>query len=306
MKVVPARYALFSGCAVEHTGSSARRATNTLARMLGIELWEAPARGCCGARVDRPADETALRDLEAPLIEATSQGLAIACLSPGCRQVIASHLLPTGQGVVAADPDAAPPRVMDSIQLLTREDDPDRLTDALVRSLSPLRVALHSTCHGDHIPSPKPAPQRQNLAGAQGAPKEADGSTERDVTSPPAQALAGLIAVTGAASIEDVSIAGHCAETPLLPAPANRQAEPPPCLAVAARSGIDVLVTPCFLCFGVLNERQRRLSRDDPARSVPVLHLAQLLGMACGAAPVDLELSRITARARHILAPFVS
>ncbi|MGH2391858.1 MAG: heterodisulfide reductase-related iron-sulfur binding cluster, partial [Chloroflexota bacterium] len=295
MKIVPARYALFSGCAVEHTGSSARRATIALARTLGIELWEAPARGCCGARVDRPAGEKALRDLSTPLVEAISQGLAIACLSPGCRQVIASHLLPIGQGKPDADPDAVPPRVMDIIQFLTREDDPDRLPNALVRSLAPLRVALHHTCHGDHIPSPDPAPQRQSLIGTQGAPEGADGAAERADTSPSAQALAGLIAVTGAEPLEDVSVAGRCAETPLLPAPVGRQMEAPPCLAVAARLGIDVLVTPCFLCFGVLNERQRRLSRDDPARAVPVLHLAQLLGMACGAAPVDLELGRITA-----------
>ncbi len=304
MKVVPARYALFSGCAVEHPGSPARRSTIALARVLGIELWEAPARGCCGARVDRPADETTLRDLAAPLIEATSQGLAIACLSPGCRQVIAYHVRPTDQGIPAADPKAAPPRVMDIIQLLTREDDPDRLTNALVRSLSPLRVALHSTCHGDHIPLSDSAPQRSSLVGAPGASKEAGGAAERAATVPPAEALAGLIAVSGAEPLADVSVAGHCAETPLLPAPVGGNAEAPPCLAVAAETGIDVLVTPCFLCFGTLNERQRWLSRDDPARSVPVLHLAQLLGMACGAAPVDLELRRVTARARHILAPF--
>ncbi|MGH2346104.1 MAG: helix-turn-helix domain-containing protein, partial [Chloroflexota bacterium] len=121
----------------------------------------------------------------------------------------------------------------------------------------------------------------------------------------PAQALAAVIAVTDAEPLAEVSGEGRCAKTPLLPAPANRPVQAPGCLAVAARSGIDVSGTPCFLCFGVLNERQRRLSRDDPARSVPVLHLAQLLGMACGAAPVDLELGRITAPARPILAPFV-
>jgi len=304
MKKDPVRYALFSGCAVEHTGASARRATIALARTLGIELWEAPARGCCGARADRPAGEKALRDLEAPLIEATSQELAIACLSPGCRQVIASRLCPITQGKPAAEPGPMSPSVMDLVQLLTREDDPDRLANALVRSLSPLRIALHGTCHGDHIRSFEPTRQRSKLSGNPDPATEADKTAEHPGPAPTAQALAGLIAVTGAEPCEDVSIAGRCAATPLLPAPAGNQAAAPPCLDVAARSGIDLLVTPCFLCFGTLNERQRRLGRDDPARSVPVLHLAQLLGMACGAAPMDLKLPYLTAPARRVLAQF--
>jgi hypothetical protein len=134
MKAVPVRYALFSGCAVGHLDSPARRATIALARMTGIELWEAPPRGCCGARVDRPAGKAVLRDIETPLIEVLSQGLAIACLSPGCRQVITAHQVPTSQALPAADPDPAPaPHIWDLVQLLTREDDPNRLANALVR-----------------------------------------------------------------------------------------------------------------------------------------------------------------------------
>jgi hypothetical protein len=165
-------------------------------------------------------------------------------------------------------------------------------------------VALHNTCHGDHVPTLDAAPRRSTRAGVANLRKEAAGAAERRGTTPSDQALAGLIAVTGAEPLEDVGIEGHCAETPLLPAPTGGIAEAPPCLTVAARSGIDLLVTPCFLCFGTLNERQRRLGRRDPARSVPVLHLAQLLGMACGAAPMDLKLPYLTAPARRVLAPF--
>ncbi len=303
MKVVPAHYALFSGCAVNGGGSPARGAAIALARTLGIELWEAPALGCCGARVDRPADETTLRHLRDPLAEATNQGLAIACLSPGCRQVIASRLLPADQGNPAADPAGRPaPRVVDSVQLLTWAGDPDRLTNALVRSLSPLRVALHGACHGDHIPAPKPGPKKQNLLGDH----VAGGAAEHTAGIPPAHALAGLIAAAGAKPLEEVSLAGRCAKAPLLPRPVGTRADAPACLTLAAQAGVDVVVTPCFLCFGELNERQRRLSRDDPARSVPVLHLTQLLGLACGAAPQRLELRHLTVSARRLLVPFVS
>lgn len=273
---------------------------------MGIELWEAPPRGCCGARVDRPADETALRELLAPLVGITSQGLATVCLSPGCRQVIASRLPTPGETMPAADAGTAQsPRTFDCVQLFAREDLVARLAAAPATSFSPLRVALHSTCHGDHIPLQGPARQPSNLTGTPGAQDGPDGSTEHGTSTSPGQALADLIAMTGAEPLEEVSVAGRCVESPLLPRPANRHPDAPTCLALAAQAGVDVLVTSCFLCFGELNERQRHLDRADPARSVPVLHLAQLLGVASGVAPLRLELGRLAVSARRVLASFV-
>src|SRR6185312_15111621 len=97
--------------------------------------------------------------------------------------------------------------------------------------------------------------QQSKVTGTLAATSEVGKAAEHPGPMPAAQALAGLIAVTGAEPCEDVSIASRCAATPLLPAPAGNQAAAPPCLDVAARSGIDLLVTPCFLCFGTLNER---------------------------------------------------
>jgi heterodisulfide reductase subunit B len=301
-----ARYGLFSGCAVEHAGSPTRHATSALARALGIEFWEAPARGCCGARMDRPTDDAALRHLLAPLVEATNQELAILCLSPGCRQVIASHLPTIGYGTPATDTGTAQsPRTCDLLQLLAQEDVLARLVGSLTTRLAPLRVALHGSCHGDHIPAPALVQQPLNLSSTPGAENKASGPAQPRGSSPPDKGLADLIAMTGAEPLEEVSVAGRCTETPLLPMLANHQADAPACLALAARAGVDAMVTPCFLCFGALNERQRQLNRNDPIRSVPVLHMAQMLGMACGVAPLRLDLGHLAASARRVLAPFV-
>lgn len=278
-----ARYALFSGCASEDAGAPARLAAVTLARMLGIEFWEPSTGGCCGARADRPCSEAALRRLLAPLAETARQGLATVCLSPGCRRVISPHVPAPDH---ADGPNAATAgSPLDYLQLFAQEAVAARLASCLVMPLSPLRVALHGTCHGDHYPAPKPA---------------ASGATPAT----PGQGLADLLAMTGATVGEEVSAAGYCAETPLLPATIPFTGAPP-CLSRAVQDGANLVVTPCFLCFGTLNERQRRLDRQDPVRSVPVLHLAHLLGVACGAAPARLGLGAVAVSTRHLLAPYL-
>jgi len=306
MTTVLGHSVLFSGCAVDRAGASARQATIALARVLGMELWEGPAGGCCGARTDRPASQTALRDLLAPLGEARSQELTITCLSPGCRQVLARHLCPEDRREPAAERGPLhAPWLLDGVQLLAQGVDPGRLAGALATSLSPLRVALHGTCHGDHIPASDPAPPSSHRSGTPGEPDMAGGRTDHDAPATEDRTLADLVAMTGAEPAEEISVAGRCAETPLLPRVAGRQASAPACLGLAARAGVDGVVTPCFLCHGGLNERQRWLDREDPARSLPVPHLAQLFGLACGVAPLHLELGRLTVSARRVLAPFV-
>ena len=116
--------------------------------------------------------------------------------------------------------------------------------------------------------------------------------------------LVDLVGTTGATALLDVSAAGRCGTLHLRPA-RTRPAPDVRCLTLAAEAGADVLVTPCFLCFGDLNHYQRTLDRADPARDIPVLHLSQMLGVACAVAPLRLDLTHTTASARRVLAPFV-
>jgi succinate dehydrogenase / fumarate reductase cytochrome b subunit len=291
---------LFSGCAREPVHTPVRQGTIALAKQLGIELWDAPARGCCGARADRQISQAALDRLLAPLAGEAMQGLSVLCLSPGCQSILAARLHAHAPGAV--DDDTAPPRakMLDWPSLLIQEEVLARLTESLTTALSPLRVALHVTCHGDHRPAllPSPEPSLSSLS------PDSQAVTNPGTASDPTTRLSRLVTITGAAAQVDVSIPGTCAQTPL-PLPGNSRTNTPDCLMEAIKADADLVVTPCFLCFHGLHAQQRRMSDRDPARSLPVLHLAQLLGIACGIAPVHLALDRLGAPARRVLLPFI-
>lgn len=335
------RSVLFTGCAAGSDGAPpVHHATIALARALRLELWEAPAAGCCGARPDRAVSGAQLRQALTPLGESVQQGLDVMCLSPACRCVVATHVAGerdqmggTGEGSAARVP-----RIHDVVRVLCQADGLERLTRAVRNSLAPLRVAIHATCHADHwLPAmaapgaasavtrervtpaatqaqPAPRPQPALLARAvqwarqPASPLAGDntgGSTPRSAPSPSDTGMADLIATTGATVLADVSLDGHghCATVQLRRAGVGPVAR---CLALAAQGGADLLVTPCFLCFSDLNHYQRTLERADPARNIPVLHLSQILGVACGVAPLQLDLTRTTASARCVLGPYVT
>jgi succinate dehydrogenase cytochrome b subunit len=281
------RSILFSGCAVERAGVPARQATMALARALHLELWEAPAAGCCGACADRPADAADLRQVLAPLAAAAERRLGMVCLSPGCARVVAAHLADAVRGEPVAEPAALGPQVHDCLGLLTQAFAVTALERALTNRVSALRVAPHAHCHGDHRATRVHSTARAaaNTMGGEGG--GASGG------------LAALLELAGATVLDDVSAAGNCASSQ------GEDTSAMPCLTLAAEAGAGVLVTPCFLCFANLNRSQQQMHQGDAARAVPVLHLAQLLGLACGAAPLSLGLARTTVSARSVLLPFV-
>ena len=61
----------------------------------------------------------------------------------------------------------------------------------------------------------------------------------------------------------------------------------------ASHGGAHAMVTPCPLCHTVLDAFQAQMSEQLKTNlDMPVLHLPQLVGLALGLAPEDLELSR--------------
>lgn len=319
---VAGRHALFSGCAYARNGEPARQATIALAKGLHIDLWEAPDTGCCGARADRRVDDEARRKALMPLYDGTRQGLDIVCLSPACRNVVAAY----------APSDSGPeqgytPRVRDVTQLLAECYGSNRLAASAYRGLTGLRVAVHATCHANHnavvrrqfVSGSKASQGLANLtallSGSMSLPRllrERGAVVRSDRPADPSSAalLAALVQTIGATVTRDVSLAGRCAEVPLSMATSlrgrmSRRSRPSPCLELAARSGANVLVTPCFLCFIGLNNQQSALPRTHPARDVPVLHLSQLAGVACAVSPRHLELTRTAVSARRALHQFV-
>lgn len=314
-------HVLFSGCAYARNGTAPRHATIALVKALHVDpVYEAPDTGCCGARADRRVGDDARLKTLAPVYDLAQQGLDVICLSPACRRVVAAYL-PATHG-----PARRPIQVRDVIQLLDGAYGLPRLANSVRRSLFGLRVALHSTCHANHnavvreqfLTGGTLAKGLANvtavLSGSTPLPRllREHGAVVR--TNKPAEAtyvaaLANVVATVGAQRAPDVSLSGHCAEV-ALPMGLSRfvsgRRQPAPCLALAVQAGADVLVTPCFLCYMGLNGQQRALPGTHPGRGIPVLHISQLVGLACEASPRRLELARTTVSARRALSPFLA
>src|SRR5205085_193229 len=194
-----------------------------------LDLWEAPNTACCGARADRRVGEAARRQTLDPLYDAARQGLDIVCLSPACQRVVATHAPPA---LDVERPGAS--RVRDITGLLAETYGTARLAQAAAgNGLSGLRVALHGTCHADHNVLMRDTPSTEDkvtrgvprLAGL--LPKAASsrlsrrerGAGTRTLETVGAQevlALAELMAVVGTDDAGNVSVAGCCAQHPLL------------------------------------------------------------------------------------------
>lgn len=70
-------------------------------------------------------------------------------------------------------------------------------------------------------------------------------------------------------------------------------------LLQAKKQDADYIVTPCPLCFTVLDGYQSRIEGEFRTKiNLPVLHLPQMIGLAIGIDPDDLGLSR------HLVNPF--
>ena len=63
------------------------------------------------------------------------------------------------------------------------------------------------------------------------------------------------------------------------------------CLSNAEKAGADMLVTPCTLCHISLDGYQKPANINNRTE-IPVLHLAQMLGLALGIGPKELGLDK--------------
>jgi succinate dehydrogenase / fumarate reductase cytochrome b subunit len=64
-------------------------------------------------------------------------------------------------------------------------------------------------------------------------------------------------------------------------------------IQAAKSGGAQAMVTPCPLCHTVLDGFQREIEKDlDEKLDMPILHLPQLVGLALGFSPDELNMDR--------------
>lgn len=272
------KYGFFPGCVLEGAAKEAFTATTRVARELGIELVELPGWTCCGASHIQDVDETVALAINArniALAEQLNLPLLTVCntctlmlrkakaeLDSGAKDKINPILAKGGCEYKGTS------EVTHLLWVIIKEYGLDKLRKKVVCPLTGLKVAGYYGCH---ILRP---PQIMNF---------------EDHARP--QSLEMLITTLGATSVEfDTKLkccgfhAFFTAEKDVLQMTGENNLS-------AITAGADCMVTPCPLCQMQMDmyqpEGQKAVQTD---KEIPVLHLAQLIGLALGIRPQELGL----------------
>src|SRR5207248_1226458 len=282
MQHKPLRYAYFTGCVARGTCPELHRSTVELCKTLGIELWEMTGATCCGAGVIRDENPELQAALNArTLVMAEQQGMEImnVCAtcqqnlghdaqalrnSPDLRARVNAILAPSG----LHHTDAV--QVKNLLWVLVADYGLERLAAQVTNPLTGLRVAPFYGCHLLRPPD-------------ETGFDDPDHPTSFD----------DLITALGATPVDYAGKTRCCGFHILATEEDTATAMAVRRLDEAADAGADLMVTASPLCHLALDADQPRARRvQDAPGKMPVVHLAQLVGLACGLTPGALQLNR--------------
>lgn len=273
------KYAFFSGCVLEGASKENYIATTAVAKVLGIELVEIPGWTCCGASHVQDIDDltsTAINARNIALAEQMDLPLLTVCNTCTLMLRKAKAKLDNGQtekvNAILSKAGLAYQGTTEITHLLwaiVRDFGLDRLKSKVKKPLRGLKIAAYYGCHilrppavmnfEDHA-NPE---SLENVIRALGAePVDFDYKLK----------CCGFHS-TYTANEDMINITGKTCQS-------------------ALQAGADCIVTPCPLC-------QMSLDMNQPegqaavgcSQEMPVLHLAQLIGLALGLKPEELALN---------------
>jgi succinate dehydrogenase / fumarate reductase cytochrome b subunit len=273
------KYAFFPGCVLEGAAKENYLATTAVAKVLGIELLEIPGWTCCGASHVQDVDDlaaTAINARNIALAERMDLPLLTVCntctlmlrkakakLDNGQKETVNKLLAAAGLTYQGTS------NITHLLWVLLSDYGLDRLKQLVNRPLTGLKVAAYYGCHILRPPAlmdfeDHANPQSlENLIRALGAiPVDYDAKLN----------CCGFHA-TYTASEDLIRITGETNHS-------------------AVKAGADCIVTPCPLCQMSLDMNQPEGQTAVGCRQeMPVLHLAQLVGLALGITPEKLGLN---------------
>lgn len=272
------KYSLYPGCAGEATAKEAWLATRRVLDLLGIDISENHAYSCCGAGIveeEDPEFEYALNARNFALAEKEERDLLVICNT--CLLTMLNT-----QKDLAENPDLHRQvnvdlaeigleykdkvRIRPLLWLLRDDIGIDKLRELIKVPIGKVNIAPFYGCH---IVRPSDIIQDD---------KEPD-------------FLSQLIEICGADAVDYDDKYNCCGFHILLNDHASSLKMTDRCLSNAERSGADMLVTPCTLCHISLDGYQKPASTDN-RKEIPILHLAQMVGLALGIAPQELGLDK--------------
>ncbi|MCX7780331.1 MAG: CoB--CoM heterodisulfide reductase iron-sulfur subunit B family protein [Negativicutes bacterium] len=274
------KYAFFPGCVLDAAAKEAYAATVRVARELGIELVEIPGWTCCGASHVQDVDEltaVAINARNIALAEAMQLPLLTVCstctlmlrkakyaMDNGQKEKVNQIIAPTGIEYKGESD------VTHLLWVLVKEYGLDRLREKVVRPLREFKVAAYYGCH---ILRP---PLIMNF---------------EDHARP--YSLDAVIEALGAQPVDFDYKLRCCGFHAVYPAEKSVHKMTGASNLSAIEAGADCIVTPCPLCQMQLDMYQPEgKAAVGAAKDIPVLHLAQIIGLALGIPWHELGLKR--------------
>jgi succinate dehydrogenase / fumarate reductase, cytochrome b subunit len=275
------KLAYYPGCVAQESGKELDMATRWVAKAVGIELVEFPSFSCCGSGFMDEANEVLNVAINARnLAIAEKAGLEILTICSTCQGMLTLANVRLGDAKVKARVDGAlrpigieyrgTTQVKHLLQVLTEDIGLPAIRSKVTRPLDGLKVGAFYGCH---------------------LLRPADELGWESAEEP--HAFEDLLAVLGATP---VYYRGRvmCCGFPIQfvkPETASRIAGNQ--ILDAKAHGAEAMATPCPLCHISLDAYQNRAETAvGRPLDMPVLHLPQVVGLALGASPEELGLSR--------------
>ena len=276
------KFAYYPGCSARSTCAELNVATHRVAAKLGLELVQLESATCTGARELRAIDPAAFYTLNLRILAlAEREGLPLMTICNTCTlNVLDAHAAFVSDRDLAASVNArlaeeglhysGRTKISHFLWVLHEDIGEQRLRRLVTNPLTGLSVAAFYGCHITRPPGRYGFVDSRNntaletIARILGClPIEYSGRTE-------------CCGFHTAAADERVAIkltGQH--------------------ILAAKTGGAQTMVTPCPLCHTVLDGFQREIEDDlEQKLDMPVLHLPQLVGLALGLTPDELNIDR--------------
>ncbi len=276
------RFAYYPGCSARSTCAELNVATHRVAAKLGLDLLQLDSATCTGARELRAIDPAGFYALNARILAlAEREALPLMTICNTCTlNLLDAH------AAFVSDPDLAQAvnarladeglsysgrtRISHFLWVLHEDVGEARLRQLVTNPLTDLTVAAFYGCHITRPPMRYGFVDSRNnialesLAEILGCrPIDYSGRTECCGFHTAAHEEKVAIKLTGQHILS------------------------------AKKGGAKTMVTPCPLCHTVLDGFQREIEKDlGLPLDLPVLHLPQLVGLALGLSPEDLNIDR--------------
>ncbi|MEE8302027.1 MAG: CoB--CoM heterodisulfide reductase iron-sulfur subunit B family protein [Candidatus Tectomicrobia bacterium] len=276
------RFAFFPGCVARGGCPELYPAAVKVAQKLGIELEELEDVGCTGAGC-------LSREVSDPInartfAKAEQKGLPIMVLCSTCQGVMSQanyrlkkdpeYLRRINEEFLAEEglEYKGTTQIKHILWVLFEDVGVEKLQGLIVRPLKDINIAPFYGCY---IRRPR------NVLTEDGAYAERRGYLDE------------LIDLVGA-NFSNFGGKGKCCGFPILSASEeNSLAMAGDHTLEAKEKGADAMVTPCPLCHLNLDANQpRAAAQKDTEIDLPVLHMPQMLGLAMGFSPEEMELKR--------------